>query len=227
MNPSKIEQLFTDLEFDRDDRFPPDRLRRAQFRAGWEEATTRTGKYSAAILRRLTWRNLGYRFGQKQGPRAPNRIDGVYEVLAQRYGTFWIPRSPEDHLLQHYWMRVGGRIYVDVPIGRPSKSADWPPGSGRRRLDGVRLPDAVDSAIVRFSPEAFLQRVQSEPVELVEVKISLNRPVIRQAIAGRHMYTRQYAGTVVRSVIVCRESDSALEGVCQQQNIAVEVVAGL
>ncbi len=34
----------------------------------------------------------------------------------------------------------------------------------------------------------------------------------------------KYGGIVVRSVVVCEESDSALEWVCQQENISVEVV---
>jgi hypothetical protein len=69
--------------------------------------------------------------------------------------------------------------------------------------------------------------VQSEAVELVEVKNSLNRAVIGQVIAGRHMYTRQYGGTVVRAVVVCKQSDSALEWVCGREGIAIEVVTGV
>ncbi len=112
-----------------------------------------------------------------------------------------------------------------MPIGGPGGPSEWSGDSSRRRLDGVRLPGATDPAIVRFSSEAFHQRVQSEPVELVEIKRSLNRAVIGQVIAGRHMYTRQYGGTVVRSVVVCGQSDSALKSVCQEQGIAIEVVS--
>jgi hypothetical protein len=226
MKPAEIERLFSELKFSRDVRFPPDEMRRGQFRAGWEDATVRGKEYGAGVLSRLTWRNLGCRFGQIEGPQTVDRIDAVYLFLADRYGSLWVPRSSEDYLLQRYWQRVGGRVYVEVPIGGSDGPKEWAGGSSRRRLDGVRLPGAADPAIVRFSSEAFHQRVQSEPVELIEVKRSLNRPVIGQVIAGRHIYTRQYGGTVVRSVVVCGQSDSALKSVCQGQDIVVEVVAG-
>jgi hypothetical protein len=63
-------------------------------------------------------------------------------------------------------------------------------------------------------------------MEIIEVKRSLNRPVIGQVIAGRHIYTRQYGGTVVRSVVVCGQGDAALKSVCQELDIVVEVVGG-
>jgi hypothetical protein len=223
---SVIERLFPELKFDRDARFPPDEMRRGQFRAGWQDATTRGKQYGEEVLRRLTWHNLGYRFGQIEGPQTVDQIDAVYAFLAQRYGSLWVPRSSEDYLLHQYWQKVGGRIYVEVPIGGSDGPKEWAGGSSRRRLDGVRLPGADDPAIVRFSSEAFHERVQSEPVELIEVKRLLNRPVIGQVIAGRHIYTRQYGGTVVRSVVVCGQSDSALKSVCQEQDIVVEVVGG-
>jgi hypothetical protein len=153
----------------------------------------------------------------KPWPQTVDQIDAVYACLAERYGNLWVPRSSEDYLLQGDWQRVGGRVYVEVPIGGSDGPKEWAGGSSRRRLDGVRLPGASDPAILRFSSEAFHQRVRSEPLELIEVKRSLNRPVIGQVIAGRHIYTRQYGGTVVRSVVVCGQSDSALKSVCQDK----------
>lgn len=162
MKPWKIERLFTELKFDRGVRFPPDEMRRAQFRAGWEDAKTRGKKYAATVLRRLAWRNLGYRFGQKQGPRAANQTESVYGVLAQRYDSLWVPRSPEDHLLQHYWRQVGGRIYVEVPVGGLANPWTGPV----TRVEGASMAfaySASDPAIVCFSSEAFHQRLRSEP----------------------------------------------------------------
>jgi hypothetical protein len=50
MKRSKIEQLFTNLNFERDVRFPPDERRCGQFQAGWEDPTTRGKKYSEIVL---------------------------------------------------------------------------------------------------------------------------------------------------------------------------------
>jgi hypothetical protein len=161
-----------------------------------------------------------------EGPQRVDQIDAVYALLAQRYGNLWVPRSSEDYLLHRYWQRVGGRIYVEVPIGGSDGPREWAGGSSRRRLGGVRLPSAADLAIVRFASDAFHERVRSEPVEIIEVKCSLNRPVIGQVIAGRYICTRQYGGTVVRSVVVCGQGDSALKSVCQEMDIVVEVVGG-
>jgi len=197
-----IERLFVQLKFDRDDRLPPDAARRGQFRAGWEDATVRSQSYAETTLRRLTWRNLGYRFGESQGPCPAEVIHAVYDALAERYETSWVPRSTEDYLLRSYWQRVGGRLYVEVPIGGPGGPGQWPLGCTRRRLDGVRLSRVEDPAIVRFSTREFGERVRSADAELIEVKRCLNRPVIDQIIAGRDMFGREYDGGAQRSVIV-------------------------
>lgn len=222
MKPADIEGLFADLKFDRDDRRPPDEARREQFRTGWEDAAVRGKGYAKATLRRLTWRNLGYRFGEAWGSQPSQTIDAVYKVLARKYETLWVPRSNEDHLLLSYWRRVGGRLYVEVPIGGPGGPGKWPPGCTRRRLDGVRLTDVQDPAIVRFSTGEFRQRIRRANAELIEVKSSLNRLVIGQIIAGRDMFGREYDWAPQRSVVLCAESDTALEWVCQQHDIVVE-----
>ena len=52
---SEIEQFLVQLEYDRDDRKPPDNRRRGQFQAGWEDWTVRGREYPPQTLRRLTW----------------------------------------------------------------------------------------------------------------------------------------------------------------------------
>ena len=222
--PDAVERLFTELRFDRDVRRPPDDKRRVQFQMGWGDATVRQREYSESILRRLTWHNLGYRFGRNQGPQPVEAIDTVYRVLARAYGTLWVPRSPEDHLLRSYWRQASGRLYVEVPIGAASGPGSWPTQSTRRRLDAVRFPDASDPAIVRFSAAEFQERVGLLRVELIEAKPSLNRAAIGQVIAGRDMFRRNYGVSVHRSVVICGAGDGALEWVCSEHDIEVEVI---
>ena len=69
------------FEYERDDRCCPSNRRRGQFRAGW-----RRGQVSEQTLKeRLTWHNLGYRMGQHFGSQAKERIDKVFQILAEEY----------------------------------------------------------------------------------------------------------------------------------------------
>lgn len=42
-------------------------------------------QYAEPTLTRLTWRNLGYRFGQSEDPQPSDTLDAVYRILAQAY----------------------------------------------------------------------------------------------------------------------------------------------
>lgn len=86
MTSLEIEQLFSQLQYQRDIRKPPDERRRGQFRAGWEDTTVRGETYDEETLQRLTWHNLGYRLGKFFGHQAPEQIDQAYEVLVKLYG---------------------------------------------------------------------------------------------------------------------------------------------
>jgi len=225
MKPAEVERLFAELKFSCDVRRPPDGARARQFRTGWEDATIRHANYGETTLSRLTWRNLGYRFGQHEGLQPQAAIDAVYRILEQAYTWLWVPRSYEDHLLQEYWRRAGGRLYVEVPIGGTGGRGGWPVGSTRRRVDAVRFLNARDPAIVRFSARKFRERVELLAVELIEAKPALNRSVIGQIVAGRDMFLRDYGVDVQRSVVVCGSTDGALEWVCCQHDIIVEVLS--
>ena len=182
-------------------------------------------------LKKLTWQNLGYRFGKHFGSQAPEYIQKVFDYLALRYekdakSIVWSPVSGEDRLLQKYWKSVGGRIYVEVLIGGPGGPGKWPPGCTTRRIDGVRL-DVYDREPGIFfftgNQKHFRDDLkQSRSVEIIEVKSSLNRPVIGQALAGIDMFEREY-GVEGKPVVVCGKNDTALEWVCQKRNIRVVI----
>ncbi|MFQ3651911.1 MAG: HNH endonuclease [Gemmataceae bacterium] len=82
MTPEDIERAFAQMHYNDDYRKAPDDRRRVRFRTGWEDATKRGAAYSEATLQRLTWNNLGYRFGRQFGTASPEEIDAVYEHLA-------------------------------------------------------------------------------------------------------------------------------------------------
>ncbi len=95
MSPEIIEQALASLHYDDDARRAPDERRRGQFRAGWEDVIERGEVYAEATLRRLTWHNLGYRFGQQFGRVTPEEIDETYELLADLWERVWGPSSEE------------------------------------------------------------------------------------------------------------------------------------
>lgn len=86
MTPLEIEQLLSQLQYQRDVRKPPDGRRHGQFRTGWEDATVRSEIYAEETLERLTWHNLGYRLGRFFGHQSPEQINQAYQVLAKLYG---------------------------------------------------------------------------------------------------------------------------------------------
>lgn len=138
----------------------------------------------------------------------------------------WQPTSPEDHLLVGYWKQVGGVMATEVHIGG-SSPGNWPDGAKRRRLDGLRFRSEYRDEI--NTPTAFRQAqladiIEGRHVEVIEVKQSLNRPVIGQAIAGKDMFARDYEPGTIAPVVVCGSGDPALEWVCRRNGIRVEIV---
>lgn len=140
--------------------------------------------------------------------------------------TVWEPRTLEDHLLHGYWRNRGGKLYLEVPIGGAAGAGKWSNDSTTRRIDGVCVGFGRE-VVVRYARERsqdFASEVEKGFVELIEVKAALNRTAIGQAIAARHMFTRQYGRSPNRVLILCQHSDSALEWVCAQENVDVEVM---
>lgn len=138
----------------------------------------------------------------------------------------WTPDTGEDRLLVGYWNKVGGIIVPEVHIGDNGPS-DWPSGSGSRRIDGLRFRSEYRDEIT--TPTAFSQTqlrdiIKDRHVEVIEVKSSLNRPVIGQAIAGRDMFERDFKPRTIEPVVVCGSGDPALEWVCRRNGIRVEIV---
>lgn len=141
--------------------------------------------------------------------------------------TEWKPReTAEDQMLQQYARRVGGRIYVEVPIGGSTLPGRWGKGSGLRRLDAVRQVTNAKAGVFRNGEGRFVQDLRDSPAEVIEVKRALSEGAIGQILAGRLMFEECYGVRPARSIIVCSAAgaDPALRWVCEQNEIAVETV---
>ena len=79
----EIDEALAQCRYARDERKAPDEHRRGKFLKGWEDATQRGSLYSDEALERLTWKNLGYRLGNRFGARSADEIDGVFHYLAE------------------------------------------------------------------------------------------------------------------------------------------------
>lgn len=141
-------------------------------------------------------------------------------------GTQWTPKSGEDRLLTGYWNEVGGIIVPEVHIGGTGPS-NWPSGTRSRRLDGLRFTSEYREEITTrtaFTQSQLQDIVNDRHVEVIEVKNSLTRPVIGQAIAGRDMFERDYEPRTIEPVVVVGSGDPALAWVCRKNGIRVEIV---
>ena len=85
MTPQKIQEAFAQLKYRRDVRCSPNERRRGQFRTGWEDAAKRGESYTVDTLKRLSWRNLGYRLGRQFGDETTERVDEVFDILADDF----------------------------------------------------------------------------------------------------------------------------------------------
>ena len=138
----------------------------------------------------------------------------------------WRPTTPENRLLVGYWKQVGGTMVTEVETGASGPSK-WPSGSKKRQIDALRVSSEYRNEInsqTSFSQAQLREIVHDRHVEVIEVKQSLGRPVIGQAIAGRDMFERDYGPRTTEPVVVCGGGDPALEWVCRRNGIRVEIV---
>jgi len=85
VSDAEILAVLTTLEYEVDERARPEEMHddrfKGRFRSGWEHASRGQRKYLRSTLKRLTWQNLGNRFGGQLGHRLADAIDSVFERL--------------------------------------------------------------------------------------------------------------------------------------------------
>jgi hypothetical protein len=91
------------------------------------------------------------------------------------------------------------------------------------------LTNADTEGILPFisHAEEFRRDIQCYLLEVIEVKLRLNRGGISQIIAGDDLFAQQYGVIHIQRVIVCALGDAALEWVCQKHKIVVDERAQL
>ncbi len=148
----------------------------------------------------------------------PNALNGWKPVDRRTY---------EDELLLGYWKMVGGAIFTEVLVGKGG-TKQWPAGAKPRRIDGVRIvshPAEMRPASItvfrRNNAGEFERLVTGADVEVIEVKRSLDRVVLGQAIIGADLLEMEYEPHVVTQVVVCEDTDPVLEAVCERRGIRV------
>lgn len=140
----------------------------------------------------------------------------------------WRPRYGEDQWLLNYIERLGGRaqagkFYVEVPIGGVG---EYGAGARTRFIDAVRLPDVRPGGVFYYHRQHFEQDLAGQPVEVIEVKKSLNRTVIGQLVVARDLASAEWPPhDSLRLVALCTRGDPALEWICDERDIDVELVA--
>ena len=85
LNIYNCREIISELKYEKDVRSNPNNHRKAQFKTGWLDAVIHKEIYSFSTLKRLTWRNLGYRMGQRFGEKATDEINQVFDTFAEQY----------------------------------------------------------------------------------------------------------------------------------------------
>ena len=156
----------------------------------------------------------------------------VHDLLMEERPVLnrWQPRPGEDRWLVEYLRLLGGvetagRVYVEVPIGG---AARYGQGAKTRYVDAVRFPGTHPDHVLGYDEKAFHEDVRrGNPMEVIEIKAKLNRPVIGQLIVARDLAPTDWGlapDVDLRLVALVTESDPALEPVCLRLGIRVIVV---
>jgi predicted HNH restriction endonuclease len=99
VSDAEILAVLSTLEYEVDERARPDEMDddrfKGRFRSGWEHASRGERKYLRTTLKRLTWQNLGNRFGSQIGHRRSDAIDSVFERLTSFQLTSQIAGTSE------------------------------------------------------------------------------------------------------------------------------------
>lgn len=139
----------------------------------------------------------------------------------------WRPRQGEDEWLLDYLQGLGGperagKVYVEVPIGGADR---YGPGAKTRFIDAVRLPNVRPGGIAYYHQRPFEADISAQAAEIIEVKKTLNRTVIGQLVVAEDLARAEWPSTGgVRLVALCTRGDPALEWICEERGIDVEVV---
>jgi len=138
-----------------------------------------------------------------------------------------LKEGPEKEILNRFFGKgkLKGLYVTDVPIG----------GYYPKKIDCIciEMSDKELEILKDFeNPTEYVQdskisfeQFKNRSVWLLEVKQKLNPSALGQILIYKHHFERTYHGTVLREVgIVCEESDSMIEDVCQEYNVRIYTI---
>lgn len=149
------------------------------------------------------------------------------EAKSELFGREWQPRSYEDRLLDAHLASLDGAyglVHTEVPL-RPH------PQGRLRRVDAVHFPN-LPSLVTPYEKSAFHRALASGVIELIEIKRTLNRPVIGQLLVARDMLVDVWgdhlpAAAELRLTALVARGDPGLEPMCDRNGIRVVVLESL
>jgi len=128
-----------------------------------------------------------------------------------------IPLSEED-LLRLYCLKHTGTSFTEVSVGNKAIAIN----STDRRLDIVRIDNDSHKQRKQYAKnkEYFQDIVKDRnKIELVEIKIRLNRCVIGQILVGEYLFKKKFNVKNVSLAILYHIGDELLEMFCKDKGI--------
>ena len=124
----------------------------------------------------------------------------------------------EDDLLKLYCLKHTGTSFTEVSVGNRIIAKN----STDRRIDIVRIENDVYKRRQKYGEdkEGFLRIVKKRhKIELVEIKIKLNRPVIGQILVGEYLFKKKFNVKKVSLAVLYHIGDELLEMFCKDKGI--------
>lgn len=141
------------------------------------------------------------------------------------------PKTPEDRQLNAYWDGRGS-LFTEVGLA----ANHWPERpwgtieSTERRLDGVIWREGPVARRGRVGLQNSLESMRGAAIDIIEVKASLSRGVIGQALVGEWLFRHQvgvsHEITVGRNTVLYRNEDPAMSAVADELGLCRENVLG-
>ena len=157
--------------------------------------------------------------------RTPSKAERVADdVREQLFGEpeGWQVRVGEDRWLRRYLDSLAdpGCVYVEVPVGGAA-------GGTIRRIDAVRL-SPLAAQVRNYAPSGFeADLAKAREIEIIEVKRTLNRPVVGQLLVARDRAWQDWSLSPDRRLsllALVTVTDLAIERFCMRNGIRVKIV---
>ena len=118
--------------------------RQAAFREGWKDSRSR--KYTPDTLKRLTWQNLGYRFGEHFGDKDSDWIDQVHQLAHRRWKNEYLLPSDDEEQIQE---AVKELLEHQDNLNHDYKGSELPPPETKKTSKSFKRDPQVIAIVKR------------------------------------------------------------------------------